>query len=131
MIDILNPDRQANASALVRAMETVGFVYLDNAPGFDADVEERLHKAAKWFFALPLKEKLLLSPKKWNKLANGVYRGYIPVDVGQGHLREQYEMGGDLPEDDPDRNSGNPVYEPTAWPSGEEGASFPELMMAH
>ena len=47
------------------------------------------------------------------------------------HLREQYEMGGDLPTDDPDRNSGNPLYEPTIWPAGREGERFHQLMMSH
>ena len=121
----------AAARDLVHAMETVGFVYLDNVPGFDKQREQRLHEEAKWFFSLPLEEKLLVAPKNWNKQSNNVYRGYVPINVEQGHLREQYEMGGDLPADDPDRCAGNPLYEPTPWPSGERGEAFHQLMIGH
>ena len=132
VIDFSDPDRQANAKRLTEAMETVGFVYLDNVPGYNKEVESKLHKAASWFFSKPLEEKILLSSKNWNKDSSGVYRGYVPINLAEGHLREQYEMGEVLPEDDPDRSSGNPLYEPTAWPK-EDNADIPycELMMSH
>ncbi len=130
-VDFSSPNRRKSATDLVTAMETVGFVYLDNVPGFSKDVEESLHKAASWFFSQTLEEKLSLSPKQWNKLTKGIYRGYVPINVSENHLREQYEMGGDLPADDLDRNSGNPLYEPTAWPCGEQGEAFHKLMMSH
>ena len=75
IINFSSPDRLATAKELTKAMETIGFVYLDNVPGFNKEVEENLHKAASWFFSLPLDEKLRVSPKKWNPDANGVFRG--------------------------------------------------------
>ena len=102
IIDFSSPDRLATGKELTKAMETVGFVYLDNVPGFNKEVEENLHKAASWFFSLSLDEKLRVSPKKWNPDAKGVYRGYVPINEAEGHLREQYEMGEILPVDDPD-----------------------------
>ena len=33
------------------------------------------------FFKLPLKNKIKLAPKKWNKLSKNIYRGYFPSDV--------------------------------------------------
>ena len=132
VIDFSDPDRQANAKKLTEAMETVGFVYLDNVPGYSKEVEEKLHKAATWFFSKPLDEKRTVSSKNWNPDSTGVYRGYVPINLEQGHLREQYEMGEVLPEDDPDRNSGNPLYEPTAWPKEDDLSDpFCELMMSH
>lgn len=131
IIDFSDSDREKNAKLLVKAFETVGFVYLDNVPGYSNVLEGRLLDACKWFFSLPLEEKLKLSPKKWNSEAQGVYRGYVPISVENNHLREQYEMGGDLPIDDSDRTSGNPLYEPTAWPTGPEGESFHKLMMSY
>ena len=107
VIDFSSPDREANAKRLVAAMETVGFVYLDNVPGYNQEVEEKLLKAAKWFFTKPLAEKLKVSNRQWNKDASSVYRGYIPDNFGAGVLCEQYKVGGTLPEDDPDKNSGN------------------------
>ena len=93
IIDFSSPDRLATVKELTKAMETVGFVYLDNVPGFNKEVEESLHKAASWFFSLPIDEKLRMSPKKWNPDAKGVYRGYVPINEAEDHLREQYEMG--------------------------------------
>ena len=132
VIDFSNPDRQANAKQLTEAMETVGFVYLDNVPGYNKEAEASLLEATDWFFSLPIEQKLRLSPKRWNKEAAGVYRGYIPINVADGHLREQYEMAEILPEDDPVRKSGNPLYEETPWPlNDEKGAHFRKLMMSH
>lgn len=114
-------------------MESVGFVYLDNVPGCNKEVEAQLHEAATcFFFSKPLEEKIVVSPKNWNKDSPGVYRGYVPINLDQSHLREQYEMGEVLPEDDPDRSSGNPLYEPTPWPN-EDCPNIPyhQLMMSH
>lgn len=61
-----------------------------------------------------------------------MYRGYVPVNVAEGHLREQYEMGEVLPEDDVERNSGNPLYGATPWlTDDEQGIHFRDLMMKH
>ena len=131
VVDLANPDREANSKLLVQAMETVGFVYLDNVPGYNIEVEEKLLQASKWFFSMPLEEKLKVSCTNWNKDERSLYRGYIPINVKEGHLREQYEMGEELPEDDPDRNSPNYLYEATPFPAGEEGEGFRKLMMSH
>lgn len=132
VIDFSKSDRHANAKQLTEAMEKVGFVYLDNVPGYNKEVESKLHAAAEWFFCKPLEEKLTLSNKNWNKDSSRVYRGYVPINLAEGHLREQYEMGEVLPEDDPDRNSGNPLYERTAWPKEDDPSiAYRELMMTH
>ncbi|XP_064398769.1 uncharacterized protein LOC135345278 [Halichondria panicea] len=131
VLNFANPDRDAKVKLLVEAMEKVGFVYMDNVPGYSLEIEEKLLQATKWFFAKPLEDKLRVSCTNWNKDAKGYYRGYIPINVKEGHLREQYEMGEELPEDDPDRNSANYLYEPTPFPDGEEGYTYRELMMSH
>ena len=130
IINFSSPDRLATAKELTKAMQTVGFVYLDNVPGFDKEVEENLHKAASWFFSLSLDEKLRVSPKKWNPNAKGVYRGYVPINEAEDHLREQYEIGEILPVDDPDRNSGSCLYEPTPLPR-EGSLPFRKLMYTY
>ena len=57
-----------------------------------------------------------------------IYRGYVHINVTEGHLREQYEMDEVLPEDDPDLNSDNPLYEAIAWPLEKpEGIQFRDL----
>ena len=117
VIDFSFPDRQSTAKQLTKALETVGFVYLDNVPGFNKEVENVLHQTAEWFFSISLEEKLQLSTKNWNKDAKNVFRGYIPIDVDKGHLREQYGVGELLPLDDPDLKSGHPLYERIALPT--------------
>ena len=134
VLDFSNPDRHAKANKLTKIMESVCFVYLDNVP--------RLATIRRWrpnftrllpgFFSKPLEEKIVVSPKNRNKDSPGVYRGYVPINLDQSHLREQYEMGEVLPEDDPDRSSGNPLYEPTPWPNEDcPDVPYRQLMMSH
>ena len=131
IIDFSNHDRQDTAMKLAEAMETVGYVYLDNVEGYNKEVEAELLQAAKWFYSMPLEEKLRYSPKKWNKDAKGVYRGYIPLppDTTEHRLVERFIMGEILPDDDPERRSGNPLYEPTPMPFSE--FTFCEVMKSH
>ena len=114
IINFSSPDRLATAKELTKAMETVGFVYLDNVPGFNKEAEENLHKAASWFFSLPLDEKLCVSPKKWNPDAKGVYRRYVPINEAEDHLR----------------NSGSCLHEPTPLPR-KGSLPFRELMYTY
>ena len=79
----------SNCNKLTKGMESVGFVYFDNVPGYSKDMECELLESTKWFYSLPLENKLLLSPKNWNRDAHCVYRGYVPIDISQGHMREQ------------------------------------------
>ena len=130
VIDFSEPDRQQTAMKLVKAMKEVGFVYLDNVPGYDKQLEDQLLQASKWFFGLPLEEKIKLSPKVWNSSATTVYRGYVPINIERDQLREQYETGETLPDNDPDRLSGNPFYEatPFPYPDREDGKKFHQLI---
>ena len=125
IIDLSDPNRENTAKNLIRAIETVGCVYLDNVPGYNKEKEELLLKSAKWLFSLPLEEKLLLGTKRWNRESKNVHRGYAPYDVSQKSYREWFEIGEELPEDDPDVLTGNPLYEPNQWPNEEgSGAHF-------
>jgi len=44
VIDFPNPDRHELTKELTKAMEVVGFVYLDNVPGYNKEVEESCTK---------------------------------------------------------------------------------------
>ena len=130
IIDMSNPDRQEIARKLTKAMETEGFVYLDNVPGYNKEVESELFEAAKRFFSLPIEEKLRYSPKKWNKEAKGEYRGYSPANpVDKDGVYEHFLMGETLPDDDPEKISGNPLYEATPMPSHD--AAFCKIVNSH
>jgi isopenicillin N synthase-like dioxygenase len=69
--------RLAVARQLVHALETVGFLFLDNVEGFDS---ERLLSNARWFFNLRDDQKLQVSRKLWNVDSQNHYRGTIMID---------------------------------------------------
>lgn len=95
-IDLSCPDRQVTIAALTEAFETLGFAHLINIPGYGKAEEDAILKATKWFFGLPLEEKLRYAPQRWNKDSKSKYRGYYPVQVGPG--REQYFIGKTCPQ---------------------------------
>ena len=99
IIDMSSPNRQDKAEKLVHAMETVGFAYLDNIPGFNKKVEAELFKTVKRFYSLPLEERLQYAPKRWNKDSKGgLYKGYCPVDKANKQLLEFFLIGENVPE---------------------------------
>ena len=52
------------------AMETVGFLSVDNVPNYD---EKELRKYTDWFFALSHEKKLKVARKKYNPESSQVY----------------------------------------------------------
>ena len=81
--------RQELASQLTRALEGVGFPYIDNVEGFDPD---ELLRDTKWFFSLPLEERLATAPKQWNPASKNTYRGYFPIVPGRVDNKEGLEI---------------------------------------
>ena len=75
-----------------------------------------LQAVAERFFALPLEEKMKVYIGRSSN-----HRGYVPegeeVFAGGGKDRkEAYDLAADLPADDPDYLSGNPLLGPNQWP---------------
>ncbi|XP_046566875.1 2-oxoglutarate-dependent dioxygenase 33-like [Haliotis rubra] len=105
------------ARELVRALETVGFLYIDNAPGVDL---ETLLKNCDTFFALSSAEKHMMAKHKWNPLNKNKYRGYFPLQPGESSYKEGFEIGvEDCPFNDPDIH---PMFtEPNLWPRYMDG----------
>ena len=99
--------RQELASQLTRALEGVGFLYLDNVEGFDPD---ELLRATKWFFSLPLEKRLATAPKRWNPASKNAFRGYFPLIPGGGENKEALEIGPEISPDDPFFKAGYAVY---------------------
>ena len=60
------------AQKLVEALETVGFLFIDNVEGFDAG---KLLAHTQWFFNLSEQEKHRLARKLWNPESQNHYRG--------------------------------------------------------
>ncbi|XP_046365943.2 2-oxoglutarate-dependent dioxygenase 33-like [Haliotis rufescens] len=105
------------ARDLVRALETVGFLYVDNAPGVYMDT---LLKNSKRFFALSSAEKHMMAKHKWNPMNKNKYRGYFPLQPGETSYKEGFEIGvEECPFNDPDIH---PMFtEPNLWPRYMDG----------
>lgn len=65
VIDFSSPDRLKKAQEIVRAMETVGFLFLDKVPGHD---ERELRKWVDWFWSLSKEKKMKIARKRYNPM---------------------------------------------------------------
>jgi isopenicillin N synthase-like dioxygenase len=119
--------RRAVAAELGRAAREVGFLYVtgtDVPPG----LYDGLLEATQRFFALPVEDKMAVYIGRSRN-----HRGYVPpgeeVLGGQTRdLKEAYDLALDLPVDDPDWLTGNPLLGPNLWP---DLAGFAEPVMAY
>ncbi|ESP05341.1 hypothetical protein LOTGIDRAFT_227971 [Lottia gigantea] len=82
--------RVSIANKLFHALETIGFLYIDNVPGYD---EEELIKWCQWFFALPNETKYKLHRRFWNPDNKNIYRGSFPVQDAGTSVKEGFEIG--------------------------------------
>ncbi|MFT4156879.1 MAG: 2-oxoglutarate and iron-dependent oxygenase domain-containing protein [Microbacterium sp.] len=118
ILDLSQLDAGSEAAARFRdalrdATHNVGFFYLTGT-GVSADLEERLHRAAVDFFALPEEEKLAIENVK-----SPHFRGYTRIGgertQGKVDWREQIDIG-------PERDAvdGGPAFArligPNLWP---------------
>lgn len=111
-----DPDeRQRVVDLLGAACRDVGFCYL-RGTGVAPELFAELLAVTRRFFALPMESKL-----RYYIGNSTCHRGYVPegeeVFSGGTHDRkEAFDTGLDLPADDPDYLSGNPLLGPNQWP---------------
>ncbi|XP_076462354.1 uncharacterized protein LOC143294767 [Babylonia areolata] len=110
--------RLAVAKQLVEALETVGFLFVDNVEGFDP---EKLLNMTQWFFNLSQQEKNKVARKIWNSESHNYYRGYFPTQGGEASFKEGFEVGEDSP---PQEDKAiHPFFtEANLWPKEVQGA---------
>ena len=146
VVDFSSPNREENARKLIEIMETVGFLYLDNVPGYDRCVEEELLELNKWFFNLPYNKKMEVARRMYNKTSKVVYRGYFGLDKDYSSYKEGIEFGQDettfpgFKEDREEFIRGYPLTEHNVWPQPspedddnerQKYALFKEKMIIH
>ena len=107
---------QAVAEKLGRAAREVGFCYI-TGHGILESTFDGLLDASQRFFAQPLAEKMNVYIGKSRN-----HRGYVPEGeevfaAGSKDRKEAYDLGRDLPADDPDYLGGNPLLGPNQWPA--------------
>ena len=106
---------EAAAEQLGRAAREVGFCYITGHGIPDATFDGLLN-ASQRFFALPMPEKMKVYIGHSRN-----HRGYVPegeevFSVGSKDHKETFDLGRDLPPDDPDYLAGNPLLGPNQWP---------------
>lgn len=109
-------DQERVAAEIGAAARDIGFFYISGS-GIDESLFDHLLAATKEFFALPVEEKM----RSYIGLSR-CHRGYVPVgeegvETGVGDYKEAFDTGLDLPADDPDHLSGNPMLGPNTWPA--------------
>lgn len=126
-------ERARVAASIGAAARDIGFFYVSGT-GVDDRLFERLLAVTKEFFGLPLEEKM----HSYIGLSR-CHRGYVPigeegVETGVGDYKEAFDTGLDLPADDPDHLSGNPMLGPNTWPAvpgfAEAVTAYYEAIMA-
>ena len=131
VIDFTNPSlsRSKLAKEIVDALQTVGFLFLDNVAGFD---RQTIEKAAKWFYSLPESSKYSLATKSFNPQNKNIYRGYFPADAKNSSYKEGFEIAEELIQEECCR-IGFPLYEPNSWPSADEEETkwFKSVLCGH
>ena len=63
IVDFSLADRKEKSKQITWIMETVGFLYLDNVPGYD---EQELRKYTDWFHDLCKEKKMKVARKAYN-----------------------------------------------------------------
>ena len=118
--DLRGTDQRARARVADRigaAARDIGFFRISNH-GIALDQIEATYRMAERFFALPEPEK-----RQYYIGLSSNHRGYVPfTEKGdyQDEVNRSYEafdMGLDLPHDDPDYLAGNRVLGPNVWPA--------------
>ena len=117
--DLRGTDRRAQrrvADRIGAAARDIGFFRISNH-GIDLAQVEATYRMAERFFGLPDAEK-----RRYYIGLSSNHRGYVPfTEKGdyQDEVNRSYEafdMGLDLPPDDPDYLAGNQVLGPNVWP---------------
>lgn len=130
VVDFSNPtqSRDKLARKIVDALETVGFLFLDNVVGFNSDLIER---TTRWFYNLPETIKHSLSCKYVNSKNKNIYRGYFPANAQNSSFKEGFEICEDLQKEEINR-IGFPLYEHNQWPAGgEEARWFHDVILSY
>ena len=107
---------RATAARIREVCQDVGFFYVKNH-GIDESVLDLALDRTQQFFRLPEPVKLRYDIGEVRR-----HRGYVPfgalsADPQQIDHQQGYEVGPELPADDPDYVAGNCLYGPNVWPT--------------
>ena len=116
-LEPVRESREDEVSAQIRqAFTTTGFCYVRNH-GVPEDTIRSAAEAALDFFHRPLEEKLKSKPKEAVRGFNAIGRTKMRDAVAPDY-KEYFQIGLELPRDDPAVLSGQPLRGPNQWPEG-------------
>ena len=104
------------AEAILKASRAYGS-FVVRGHGISQSIIEEAYERSSQFFALPLEEKM-----RYYIAHNSKHRGYVPLDERGDYsdeiqrCYEAFDLGLDLPADDPDSLSANRLLGPNVWP---------------
>jgi isopenicillin N synthase-like dioxygenase len=109
------PPARSAARDIEAACRATGFFYV-SGHGVPAELVERLDRASRAFFELPLEEKLEIAMARGGR----AWRGFFPVGAeltsGRPDQKEGIYFGSELPPDDPRVRAGRPLHGANLFP---------------
>ena len=113
-----DPGRTAQVAEQVgRAFSLSGFCYIRNH-GVDDRIIADAARAAMAFLRQPLEEKLKAAPRESVRGFNAIGRTKMAGAANPDH-KEYFQIGLELPRDDPAVLAGQPLRGPNQWPEGD------------
>ena len=119
--------RQRVSREIFEACTTSGFFYI-SGHGVPVELQERLDRLSREFFALPLESKMRISMERGGAAWRGYFPCYGELTSGRPDLKEGLYLGTELPPSHPLVAAGTPLHGANLFPDDELPALRPTVL---